>query len=215
MKKDLVKKIVSISVVSLVLALVVATIVLALVPKRLANPVTEGYASITVYKDNLDKQYFKDFFNSANATDAEKKYNAVYGEIADLHADSLKDNLLSSMFQGLGKFGIEVVASLESDVIANVAKKEGNCLVFTYINEEKQILKINGEVYYDETALKSEAVEFDMIVMPLSSEKNGFEERVIYLADRETGKSQYQLKFLADQSELNEYIENLNLGIAG
>ena len=214
MKKDLVKKIVSISVVSLVLALVVATIVLALIPKRLANPITEGYASVTVYKDSLDKQYFKDFYNSANATEAEKKYNAVYGEITDLHKDSLKDNLLSAMFQGLGKFGIEVVPSLEADVIKNVAKAEGNCLVFTYIGDNKQVLKVNGEVYYDETALKSEAVEYDMVVMPLSA-NGGFEERVIYLADRETGKSQYQLKFLADQSELNEYIENLNLGIAG
>ena len=118
------------------------------------------------------------------------------------------------MFQGLGKFGIEVVPSLESDVIKNVAKAEGNCLVFTYIGEDKQILKINGEVYYDEKAFQSEAVEYDMIVMPLSS-GSGFEERVIYLADRETGKSQYQLKFLADQSELNDYIENLKLGIAG
>lgn len=214
MKKDLVKKIVSISVVSLVLALVIATIVLALVPKKLANPVVDGYASITVYKDGLDKQYFKDFYNSANATEAEKKYNAVYGEITELHKESLQDNLLSAMFQGLGKFGIEVVPSLESDVIKNVAKAEGNCLVFTYIGEDKQILKINGEVYYDEKAFQSEAVEYDMIVMPLSS-GSGFEERVIYLADRETGKSQYQLKFLADQSELNDYIENLNLGIAG
>ena len=49
----------------------------------------------------------------------------------------------------------------------------------------------------------------------LLSANSGFEERVLYLADRETGKSQYQIKFLADQSELNEYIENLNLGIAG
>lgn len=214
MKKDLVKKIVSISVVSLVLALVIATIVLALVPKKLANPVADGYASITVYKDSLDKQYFKDFYNSANATEAEKKYNAVYGEITELHKESLQDNLLSAMFQGLGKFGIEVVPSLQSDVIKNVAKAEGNCLVFTYIGEDKQILKINGEVYYEEKAFQSEAVEYDMIVMPLSS-GSGFEERVIYLADRETGKSQYQLKFLADQSELNDYIENLNLGIAG
>ena len=214
MKKDLVKKIVSISVVSLVLALVIATIVLALVPKRLANPVNEGYASITVYKDSLDKQYFKDFYNSATATEAEKKYNAVYGEITDLHKESLKDNLLSSMFQGLGKFGIEVVGSLQSDVIKNIAKAEGNCIVFTYLGEDKQVLKINGEVYYDETALTSEAVEYDMIVMPLS-ENAGFEERIVYLADRETGKSQYQLKFLADQSELNDYIEELNLGIAG
>lgn len=208
MKKDLVKKIVSISVVSLVLALVITTIVLALVPKKLVNPINDGYASITVYKDKEGTQYFKNLYNSTTATEAEKKYNAVCGEIADLHAESLKDNLLSAMFQGLGKFGIEVVASLNSNVITNVAQAEGNCLVFTYIGEDKQVLKINGEVYYDENALKSEAVEYDMIVMPLSA-NSGFEERVIYLADRETGKSQYQLKFLADQSELNEYIENL------
>lgn len=213
MKKDLVKKIVSISAVSLVIALVVATIVLALVPKKLVNPINNGYASITVYKDSLDKQYFKNFYNSATATEAEKKYNAVYDEITEMHEDSLQDNLLSAMFQGLGKFGVKVVASLKSDVIKDVAKADGNCLVFTYIQEEKLVLKINGEVYYDETSLKSEAVEYDMIVMPLIS-SSGFEERIIYLADRETGKSQYQLKFLADQSVLNDYIENLNLGIA-
>lgn len=214
MKKDLVKKVVSISVVSLVIALVITTIVLALVPKKLVNPITDGYASITVYKDGLDKQYFKDFYNSATATEAEKKYNAVYGEITDLHQESLKDNLLSAMFQGLGKFGVQVDSSLKSDVIKNVAKAEGNCLVFTYLGEEKKVLKIDGEIYYEEKALSSEPVEYDMVVMPLGS-NSGFEERIIYLADRETGKSNYQLKFLADQSALNDYIENLELGIAG
>ena len=210
MKKDLVKKIVSISVVSLVLALVITTIVLALVPKKLVNPINDGYASIAVYKDKEGKQYFKNLYNSTTATEAEKKYNAVYDEIADLHAESLKDNLLSAMFQGLGKFGFEVVPSLNSNVVKNVAEAEGNCLVFYYIGEDKQVLKINGEVYYDENALKSEAVEYDMIVMPLTAE-SGFAERVIYLADRTTGKSQYQLKFLADQSELNEYVESLSI----
>ena len=58
MRKDLVKKVVSISVVSLVIAIVITTIVLALVPKKLANPVADGYATITVYKDGNARQYF-------------------------------------------------------------------------------------------------------------------------------------------------------------
>ena len=178
MKKDLVKKIISISIVSLVLALVVATIVLALVPKTLVNPVADGYASITVYKGSVEQQYLP--YPNAS-TEAEKKYNEIFNEIQDLHEGSLKDNLLSAMFQGLGKFGIEVTASLKANVVSDVAKASGNCIVFTYLGENNQVLKIDGEVYYDRTTLKSEAVEYDMVVMPLSTNK-GFEERIIYLA---------------------------------
>ncbi len=209
MRKDLVKKIVSISVVSLVLALVVATIVLALIPKRLANPINDGYSTITVYQDKVARQYL---YYSNPTNEDEENYNEVYETIESLHAESLKDNMLSAMFQGLGSFGIEVVKSTKTNVTTDVAQATGNCIVFTYLQEDDQILKINGETYYDETSLKSEAVEYNMIVMPLSENK-GFEERIIYLVDRESNKSNYQLKFLADQSELNDFIENLNLGI--
>lgn len=209
MKKDLAKKIISISVVSLVIALVITTIVLALVPKRLANPVAEGYATITIYKDNVGQQYL--YSNDAE-TNAEKNHNAIYKKIQELHEESLKDNLLSSMFQGLGKYGIEVVPSITTKVIEDVAKANGNALVFTYTGEKPQVLKINGEVYYNTTAISSTVVEYDMIVMPLN-ENDSFEECTIYLVDRESSKSSYKLKFLANQGELNDYIETITFGL--
>ena len=58
MKTNLVKKILSIAIVSLVIALVLVVVVLALIPKRLENPIASGYASITAYKGNIDQTYY-------------------------------------------------------------------------------------------------------------------------------------------------------------
>ena len=52
-----VKKILSIVIISLILAVTILTIVLALVPKKLYNPISEGYSAVTVYKDKNSNTY--------------------------------------------------------------------------------------------------------------------------------------------------------------
>ena len=81
MKKDLAKKIVSISVIAVVVALVITTIILALVPKRMANPIADGYATITVYQDSTSAM----FTSKANpTTDGERAHNEVISQIEKL-----------------------------------------------------------------------------------------------------------------------------------
>lgn len=203
MKKDLAKKIVTISIISIVLALVLTTIILALVPKKMENPIADGYASITVYKDSSSQQY-KKYENPT--TTAETNFAEVYNTIKNLHEESLKDNLLSAIFQGTGSFDSKVTSKYVSNVISSVAKADGNALVFTYL--EEKTLMIGGEVYYNETSLNSTTITFDMIVMTLGTSDN-FEECTIYLADRDDYKSSYQVSFLARQGELNDYINSL------
>ena len=115
------------------------------------------------------------------------------------------------MFQGTGKFKVSVEKLNTPNVISSVAKKEGNALEFTYLDGARE-LKLDGVVYDDDDFLSSTKVTYDMIVMTLGTSEN-FEECTLYLADSSTKVSSYQVKFLAHQSELNNYITSLDLGI--
>ena len=198
MKSNLAKKIVSITVIALVVALVITTIVLALVPKKMADPIASGYSRIFIYQDN----------NSA-AVSANVRSD-VFEEIQDLHEASLKDNVLSAIFQGTGSFNSTVKKEYKSNVLTSIAGATGNALVFEYL--QTQTLKINGEVYKDESTLSSSTVEFDMIIMPLTNGTN-FEECTIYLVDSSENTSSYQVNFLACQAELNDYISSVDFGM--
>lgn len=208
MKTNLAKKILSITVVSIVLALVVVTIVLALVPKKLDNPIANGYTSISVYKDSLDQTYY---FTSGATNEADIKNNDIFRKIEKLHQESLEDSLLSAMFQGTGSFNIRVESDGYDNAITQAKKDSNKVLVFTYTDGEKT-LKINGEEYRDTTALSSTTVTFDMIVMPIGN-SDSFEECTIYLANRSTNRSSYQVKFLAHQGELSSLIDELTFPV--
>ncbi|MGN0961228.1 MAG: hypothetical protein ACI4PF_03410 [Christensenellales bacterium] len=208
MKTNLAKNILSITIVSIVLALVLVTIILALVPKKLENLIPSGYTSITVYNDNLDQTYYY----TANATDADAvKENGIYRKIEELHLNSLKDNLLSAMFQGTGSFDIRVDSNYYSNAITQAKSDSSKVLVFTFTKGE-ETLKIGGKEYRDTSALSSTLVTFDMIVMPIGS-SDSFEECTIYLADRSTKNTSYQVKFLAHQSDLAKYISELTFPV--
>jgi hypothetical protein len=200
MKKDLAKKIISISAIAVVVALVITTIVLALVPKKMANPIADGYSFITVYQDSKSAAY-----------SPKDEHNEIIDNIKDLHEKSLKDNMLSAIFQGTGSFKPSVEKSNVTSVRSKIAEAEGNALVFTYM--EEQTLKINGEVYKDTGTLSASTVTFDCIIMPLTDGTN-FQECKIYLVDSEENKSSYQVTFLACQAELNEYVSSIELGLA-
>lgn len=208
MNKNQTKKIISIVIVSLVLALVLVTIILAIVPKKLENPVAQGYTSITVYSGDKDQTYFY----TPNATDADAiKENETFRKIESLHADSLKDNVLSALFQGTGSFDVQVTKTNYPNALTEAQDQSDNVLVFTYATGE-QTLMINGKEYKDTSSFSSSVVTFDMVVMPIG-DSNSFEECTIYLADRTNKNSSYQVKFLAHQSDLADYISNLTFPI--
>ena len=55
-----VKKIISIVIISLILAITVAVVVLALIPKKLYNPVPTDYTTLTVYRNKKSQTYLID-----------------------------------------------------------------------------------------------------------------------------------------------------------
>lgn len=198
MKTSNAKKIASIVIIALVLALTVTTIVLAVIPKSLYNPINSGYSTIGVYRDNITNLY-------VCGEAGTEEQNRVCNELMDLHEKSLKDNVLSNIFQGTSGFDVDVVNNSYSNVMT-IAKADGVlALVFTYLDE--QTLKINGEEYKDETAFSSKSVKYNKMFMIINNSQS-FEETVVYLTDN-ANKSSYQIKFLAHQSELYNYIKNL------
>lgn len=196
MNSNKVKKIISIVIISVVMAIIVATIVLALIPKRLYNPITEGYEFVAIYqKDNdTSNRYF------TNSESEEQK--DVTSKIAEYLEDSFKDNVLSSIFQGTGRYDYRVVkasTSIESNVTKNAT-----CVAFGYKEEQKLIFK--GEEYKNSQATDpTKTITFVKLVMPVSND-NDFQERTVYLVDSD-GSSDYQIKFLAHQNKLYTYIE--------
>lgn len=218
MKKNLVKKIASIAVVSLVCALVLVTIILALVPKKLENVIASGYDKITIYVDGKDQSYLytenPDTASDHYASDIEQ--NEVISKVESLHKESLKDSLLSAIFQGVGSFDITVTttSSSKSSNALTAAKNESDkVIVFDYGSE--QDLVIGGKKYKYKESTSASYVKFDKIIMPVGN-SDSFEECTLYLVvpGSTSYKSTYQVKFLAHQSELAEYIDSLESPLA-
>lgn len=194
-----VKKIISIVIISLVLAITITTVVLALIPKKLYNPIASGYDYVTVYKKNESRK------NSYYARDEEDK--PVLNDIANYLDKSLKDNILSSIFQGTSSFENKIVAEATSSVLNNVASGS-TCLVFGFA--DSQTLMFNGVEYKNPNSTTPEnPITFNRLVMPISNDKD-FQERVVYVLD-ESGTSNYKIKFLAHQSDLYNYIESMEI----
>lgn len=199
MKTGNLKKILSIIIITVVLALTIATIILAVVPKKLYDPLNQDFITMSVWRDGVTNMYAKGDMGS-------EEQNKVINDIMELHDKSLKDNVLSSMFQGTSKYNVKVERYGNNDVSKD-AKADGVLsLVFTYKTAQK--LMINGEEYYDEAAAEK-TVSYTRAVMILN-DSEGFEESTIYLCDADY-VSKCQLKFLAHQSEIWDYIVKLEL----
>lgn len=213
MNKDKTKKVVSITIIAVMVALVLVTIILAVVPKRFEDPILSNYSTITVYKDNLSQQYYY----TPNATEkSQKTNNEIFEKIGQLHKESLKDSVLSALFQGTGSFNVRVENNSISNTIQTVIGSSGEnvALVFTYLDEEPQVLQINGKPYRDTSRINQDIVKFNMIVMPINT-SDSFEETTIYLLDSASSSntSSYQVKFLSHQKDLYNYIKDLTFPV--
>ncbi len=197
MNSNKAKKIVSIVIISVVLAITILTVVLALIPKRLYNPIANGYDYITVYKKDASVN------NYADEDSDEQK--AIIDNIAKYLEKSTKDNVLSSIFQGTGKFEYRIVVAKTSNVETSIAKNS-TCLIFGYIDEQK--LMFDGKEYKNSQATDpTKTITFQKLVMPVANDRD-FQERTVYVVDGD-GNSDYQIKFIAHQSDLYTYIESL------
>ena len=198
MKAKNLKKILAVVVVCLVLALTITTIVLAVVPYSVYNPIKDDFVTMTIYRDEVSILY-------GNGDKGSEESNKIIDDILDLNEKSLKDNLLSSMFQGVTSYEVEVTNTSYSTV-KNLYDGAGIfCLVFDYL-DEVQTLKINDEEYKFEENFSAKPIEYTKIIMPIVSTED-FQENTIYFV--KDGKSNYQLKYLAHQNEIYEYIKAL------
>ena len=162
MKTSTLKKVLSIVIVSVVLALVAVTIILAVVPKKFGNPISTDYVTISVHKDGQKNRFeYHDGATEANFV----KNNKIFKEIGRLHEESLKDTLLSAIFQGTGTFKINVVQDPKGDALGEVSTGYG--LIFNYL--QPQTLKVDGK------ELKYERDRLSLQVKRLESSNERFE----------------------------------------
>ena len=206
MKTSNVKKVLSIVILCVIVAVTVATVVLAVVPKTLYNPIDDGYSAITVYKNTKSNTYKSIAGNS-------EQDQKVVGNIEEKLALSVKDNILSTIFQGTGSFESTVVyEKTATDCMSSVAKKSnGVCLIFNYLDE--QTLVIDGEEYtHPDATGEGKTIVYTKMFMPVSNNEE-FQECTVYLAGS-NNKSNFKIKFLAHQSELFDYLSDLDWEVA-
>lgn len=206
MKTSKVKKVLYVLIISLFIAVTIATVVLAVVPKELYNPINDNFGAVSLYKDG-DK-----IGNLYKNTEGNSEHDReVIANIMELHNSSVKDNLLSTIFQGTGSFEERVVyEESTTNCKDSVATKSGVvCLVFDYVGNE-QTLTINGTKYtHPEAKGEGKTIVYTKIFMEVSNTQD-FQQCKIYLADS-SNKSNFQVEFLAHQSDLYDYLVNLNV----
>lgn len=200
MKTGTLKKVLSIIIVSLVLALTITTIVLAVVPKKLYDPLNKDILTMSVWRDNVSNTYVKGDMGSDES-------NKVIEDVLALHEKSLQDNVLSTIFQGTGSYKPQVKRYGYSDV-KSIAKKDSVVsLAFSY--DKTQTLKINGEEYVDTHSTSNSTVTYTRAVMILTN-SDSFVETTLYLCDDDF-ESAYQVIFLSHQSGLWDYILDIEM----
>ena len=207
MKAKSIKKIVGIVLVSIVLAITITTIILALVPKKLYNPIADkDFYGVTIWRSTVVNSYYPDKENLP-ATDEQ---NVVPSELMELIEESVQDNILSSMFQGALGHKIEITKTSKNSDLEKLYNSTGVlALVFNYFGEndttDYRTLKINGEVYKHETYHSSTTIEYNQIIMPLNN-SDSFEECTLYFV--KSGTSEYTMTYHAHQSDIWNYIVN-------
>ena len=141
-------------------------------PKKLYDPLNNDFLTMTIWRDNVSNTYVK----GDMGTD---EHNKVINDILDLHEESLKDNVLSSIFQGTNKYNAEVKNYGENDV-RDIAKVD-NVMSIAFSYKDKQTLKIGGTVYIDTSSVQ-QTVNYTRAVIILNN-SDSFEESTIYFCD--------------------------------
>lgn len=193
------KKIIAIISGCLVAILLTVTIVLACTKFTAATIVKyDKIWAMEVYNAN-----FKSDQGMTLSTDSE-----TYKDIMRLYQESLKENNLSSLFQGAKGFDESEKVKNEEVKIADVIDNKEGTYVVHLMYSEKQFLQIDGENVVDEDSKTKEAVKFDSLYVEVKNTAN-FTEYKIYLADSGSKYSSWNVSLIAQQSDLYAYIADL------
>lgn len=199
MKSSNVKKVLSIVILCVVVAITVATVVLAIIPKKLYNPIPDNYYTVALWRDKKDRMFYAD----DNASEEDKEFMKDFEK---LHAGTVRDNLLSTIFQTTGnKFEDRIVyqskAENAMDTYANVSGSV--CLVFHFVDE--QYLQWNGkDATHAESTREDRKIAYTKMYLPVK-DTDEFAETTVYLTGSDN-KTNYSIKFLAHQGDLYDYL---------
>ena len=187
------KKIIAIISGCLVAILLAVTITLACTKFTAQAVVNEGATSIEIFK------------GSSTSTLEVSSERDEYKKIMELYNKSLKENTLSSLFQGATGFKAEV-----NDEEVSVSTITGNesTYVLHFIYNEVQTLKINNKDYIDEDSTTKETITYTGLYVVVNNSAN-FTEYNVYLVNGSDAKSQYNVSLIAQQADLYEYIGEL------
>lgn len=196
------KKVISIIAIALVALLVGATVALACI-KTSSTDVVDRLVN---YDDINYVQVYKDgaYYQSFTKSDDEGKKNI--NTIIDLHKKSLKENMLSALFQGALGFDA-TMETLDASVTRDTIVKDKNCIAFVFA--EKQTLVWEGK-----TVQKSNNdVQFVELIMEVTDNENYSEVNVYVLNLAKnavtSNSSLYKLTTIAHQDKLNDFITKL------
>ncbi len=190
------KKVISIISIVLVALLVGATITLACVK-------THTFDAVDALGD-YDKIESVEIFKNGSSYNTFSSYSdkTTIDKIVSLHKDSLKDNVLSALFQGATGFD-ESFDKLSTSKSVSDIYAENICISFKF--SEKQTLKWNGE---NVLTAKEKTVEYNKIIMQLNNSKN-FADVAVYVLNDSTS-SLYRVNTLAHQADLYDYINKMD-----
>lgn len=189
------KKVISIISIALVALVVGATITLACVKTRTFDAIDalgdyDKIQSVTIYKNGAEYNTLTSYSNKDEIS-----------KIVSLHKDSLKDNVLSALFQGATGFD-ESMDTLSTSKSLSDIYAENICISFKF--SEKQTLKWENKNVLNS---KEKTVEYDKIIMQLNNSKN-FADVTVYVLNDSTS-SLYRVNTLAHQADLYDYINNM------
>ena len=196
------KKVISIVAIALVLLLVGATVALACIKTNSTDLVDElaNYDKINYVQVYKNGSYYQAFTKSDQ--DGIDNINKV----VCLHKESLKENMLSSLFQGALGFNASM-EKLETAKSRDEIVKEKNCLSFVFA--EKQTLKWEDKNVQN----NNKDVEFYELILEVQDNENYSEVSVyvLNLANKATtsNSSMYKFTTIAHQSALYDFIEEL------
>lgn len=201
MKKTI--AIISIAVLALIVA---ATVILAVIQKTFYNPIptNEDISFIRVYKGDGTCQ---EFYNNSQDVEDQK----VFDKIIDLHEKSLKENILSSMFQGALSFDGGIKSEVVTGDTFNANLASSTYIEICYSQNNEQLLKYNGKTFTDGDG---DTVTYTKLIIEVNSSNYMDEVRAFVIKENSTGfkpESAHHIKFLAHQKALYKYIQQLDL----
>lgn len=202
--KSKVGKIILTVCASLVGLLTIATIVLACTKYTAFGIVNDKAYSMEVYKSGYEE--IPTYTYVKGNTDDEAIMKQVY-EKANL---AQKENNLSALFQGVGKFETKV-KNIQTDMEEVLNMAEGSYYIKLNYNEAQKLV-IDGKDYINQNSSTKETVKYNALWMEVKNTAN-FTSYRLYLIDyslsSDENQSYFQVEVIGQQADLYAYIGSL------